>query len=651
MNSSTRIRSSLFLATVLYLLAVFPGPRQVSAKENWVSVRSKNFVLIGNASENEIRQVGLRLEQFREVFSRLFARVNFKSPVPTTVIVFKSDSSYRPFKPMPDVSGYFQPGPDVNYITLTTESRGTEQNTFNVIFHEYTHLLVNATSGNVPNWFNEGLAEYYSTFSITDDQKVVLGRPIANHVYLLRERKMLPLRTLFQVDHNSPDYNEHDKRSIFYAESWALMHYIILGKDGQRVTQVGKFLELMTANVPMEQAFREAFSMSFEQMEKELREYIRNDRYPIMSGHFEQKIGFDTEMQAVPISEAEAQAYLGDLLLHSHGAGAEVYLKKALELDPNLAMAHASLGMLRVREGKSAEARQSLERAVAANSQNYLIHYYYAYALSREGSGEGEIVTGATPENLEKMREHLKQAIQLRPDFPESYSLLAFVNLVSGSNLDESVQMLKRALSTSPGRNDLVFMLAQVYMRKEDYQTARDLLQKLSENNSDAELKQRAQAMLAQVVTMEQQQTHFPDSGKDSSNRPISQNSVNSGSQPKVKGKVDPSSYLREALRKPQADETQVQGLLVRIDCDAKGITFIVQVGERMLKLTTTSFEDVDITSFSPDAGHEIDCGPRQPENNVIVAYVPASDARAITNGVAKSIEFVPEDFKLKTEN
>ena len=147
----------------------------------------------------------------------------------------------------------------------------------------------------------------------------------------------------------------------------------------------------------MEKAFQQAFEMTFEQMEKELREYIRNDRYPIMSGQFEQKIGFDKEMQSAPVTEAEAQAYLGDLLLHSHRPEAEGYLKKALELDPNLAMAHASMGMLQVREGKSAEARQSLERAVAANSQNYLIHYYYAYALSREGSDAGEIVTALRP--------------------------------------------------------------------------------------------------------------------------------------------------------------------------------------------------------------------------------------------------------------
>ncbi|HVQ36567.1 MAG TPA: tetratricopeptide repeat protein, partial [Pyrinomonadaceae bacterium] len=278
-----------------------------------------------------------------------------------------------------------------------------------------------------------------------------------------------------------------------------------------------------------------------------------------------------------------------------------------------------------------------------------LIHYYYAFALSREGRGEGEPVNSFTPESLSKMREHLMKAIEMRPDFPESYSLLAFVNLVSGTNLDESIQMLKRALVSSPGRNDLVFMLAQVYMRKEDFQIARELLQKLSANNSDAELSQRAQSMLAQLINREEELARYKNAAGSPDNRPTVQSTVNSGGQSElVVASTDPSSYLREALRKPEAGETQTQGLLRQIDCDAKGITFTVQVGGEILKLTTPSFDDVDLTSFSPDGGNEIKCGPRKPENNVIVDYVPASDARAKTNGVAKSIEFVPKDFKLK---
>src|SRR5919205_177203 len=149
-------------ATLCLLLALSQQP--VIAKDSWVSVRTKNFYLIGNGGEKDIRNVGLKLEQFREVFTRLFPNMRFNTPVPTTVVVFKSDSSYAPFKPGPNVAGYFQSGQDVNYITLTTEVRG-QQDPFTVIFHEYTHLLINNTFPRAPVWFNEGLAEYYSTFS------------------------------------------------------------------------------------------------------------------------------------------------------------------------------------------------------------------------------------------------------------------------------------------------------------------------------------------------------------------------------------------------------------------------------------------------------------------------------------------------------
>src|ERR1041384_1647502 len=152
------------LAVSLCLLVVISQHTTVSAKDTWVSVRTKNFFMLGNANEKEIRKVGLKLEQFREVFTRLFPKLKFNTPVPTTVGVFKTDSSFAPFKPGPNTAGYCQSGSDVNYIALTTEVRG-QQDPFNVIFHEYTHLLVENTFENAPVWFNEGLAEYYSTFS------------------------------------------------------------------------------------------------------------------------------------------------------------------------------------------------------------------------------------------------------------------------------------------------------------------------------------------------------------------------------------------------------------------------------------------------------------------------------------------------------
>jgi tetratricopeptide (TPR) repeat protein len=642
-----KLRLGIKIAILFCLLAVLPA--QSVAKDSWTSVRSKNFLLLGNASEKDIRTVGLRLEQFREVFSRLFTTLNVNSPIPTTVVVFKNDDSYRPFKLNQNTAGYFQPGPDVNYITLTLgKDLRSEQDPFTIIFHEYTHLLVRNTSDNVPTWFNEGLAEYYSTVNITGDQRVVLGRPIASHIYRLRDNHLLPLRTLFQVDQKSPYYNEGDKQSIFYAESWALLHYLMLGNNGQRMPQLGKFVELLSANAPVEQAFQRAFGMSFESMEKELAAYIQRDRYPVINSNLADKIGYDVAMESAPLSEAAAQAYLGDLLLHSNRAEAETYLQRALALDPDLALANASLGMLRVRQGRVGEALKSLERALQVSDQNYLIHYYYAYALSREGNRDMQLVLGFPPERAARMRQELKRAIQLRPDFPESYSLLAFVSLVTESEIDESLQLLKHALAVSPGRNDLAFMLAQIYVRKEDFATARKLIDKLLGGN-DEELRQRARGLLLQLVSVEEQlaRRRKEKEAPDARYLPDFRTDYDQQGQPVIIREVDPAAILRQSLRKPGSGERQAQGTLLRIECDQKGITFTVKINGSLLKLKTDSFSHVGLVSFTEKAGREVTCGARKPEDNVVVCYLPLQDARAKADGVARSIEFVPQDFQL----
>jgi len=642
------MKRTVVLAVIVVFLAIVPQHQLAVAKDTWTSIQSKNFFLVGNGSEKEIKQVAARLEQFREVFTHLFPRLKFTTPIPTTVVVFKSDSSFKPFKPIPNVAGYFQPGQDVNYISLTTELEG--QDPFSVIFHEYVHLLVDNTVGNMPLWFNEGLAEYYSTFKITDDQKIALGNPIGNHVFLLRENKFLPLRTLFQVDHKSPHYNERNKQSIFYAESWALMHYLIIGKTG-RAEQLGAFLDKIRANVPMEQAFQDAFQMSFEAMEKELRDYVHKDRYNVLNGHFERKLETDTDMISAPVSEAEAQAYLGDLLLHSNRKDSETYLQKALTLDPNSALANAAMGMAKLRDGKPAEALVNLERAVTANSQNYLVHYYYAYAMSHQGGSESQPISGYDPEVAAKIRQELLRAIELRPDYPESYSLLSFVSLVTGNNLDESLKLLTQAIKNSPGRNDLLFMLGQLYMKTGDYKQAQLVFQQVVKSNAKDEVRQRAESVLTQLVAFQKQREQYEQARK-SSGANLTTGARNTSRVEIVANQneetpTDPSSYLREALRKPGAGETQVQGTLLRLECDAKGITFVVQSGTQTLRLHAPNFEDIDITTYNPDVKGDLSCGVRKPEDPIVVCFKPQANKALKSDGEVISIEFVPAGFKL----
>jgi tetratricopeptide (TPR) repeat protein len=655
------MKRRVFFLPAIVLLLLVTSVSTVSAKDTWTSVRSQNFFLVGNASEKEIRQVATRLEQFRDVFTRLFNRIKFTSPVPTTVVVFKSEGSYKPFNPRND-AGYFQPGPDVNYITLTTERRSDEDDPFHVIFHEYTHLLVNNTMTNIPLWFNEGLAEYYSTFYLDDERKAFLGQVISNHVLYLRDQKLLPLKTLFTVDHSSPYYNESNKRGVFYAESWALVHYLIQGNKGQRLPQFGTFLELLARGAPVEDSFKKAFQVDYSVIEKELKDYVQGNHYTMTRATFEKKLEFDTEMQSAQLTEAEAQSYLGDLLLHVGDlGGAEKRLEQALQLNPDLAMANSSLGLVRVRQGKFAEAKSLLQKAVAANSQNYMVHFNYAFALSRVGMSEGNMVSGYSLEAADEMRAELKKAIELSPTFPESYHLLAFVNLVRNEQIDESISLVRRGMALSPGRAEFSFMLAQLYMRKQDFKGARQILEPVAQGSgADQQLRANAQSLLntmtrleAQMALFKERQSEMKDGSGSGGGQPprlSRRGDPASGTPPKEDATEEPllNTEYEIPIRKPEAGEEQVLGQLLRIDCDAKGATFTVKVGDRMLKLRTTNFNEIKFTTYTPDVTGQISCGPRNPASNVVVTFRPSKDARAKFNGEPVTLEFVPKDFELK---
>jgi Flp pilus assembly protein TadD len=651
-------RAFILPTVVLILLALSVAP--ASTKDIWTSVRSENFFLIGNASDKEIRQVATRLEQFRDVFTRLFQNIKFTSPVPTTVIVFKSQSAYKPFNPRND-AGYFQPGPDVNYITLTIEHLGEENDPFHVIFHEYVHLLVNNMMPNMPLWFNEGLAEYYSTFYLDDERKAYLGKVISNHVLYLREQKMLPLKTLFAVDYTSPYYNEGNKRGVFYAESWALVHYLIQGDKGQRLPQLNTFLNQLAAGTPVDDAFKKTFQADYSVIEKELKDYVQGNHYMMTRATFEKKLEFDTEIQSAPVTEAVAQSYLGDLLLHlGDVAGAEKRLEQALQLDPDEAMANSSLGLVKVREGKFAEAKPLFKKAIAANSQNYMVHFNYAFALSREGMDTSNMISGYAPEVVNEMRSELTKAIELSPTFPESYHLLAFINLVRNEQIDESIALLKRGMKLSPGREEFSFMLAQLYMRKQDFKLARQILEPITRSSgADKLLRANAQSLLVTMTRLEEQMARFKEQQSqmeegDAGNRsfPPSRRGepASGGTTPKENTAQEPllNTEYEIPIRKPEAGEEQALGLLLRIDCDSRGATFTIKVGERLLKLHSPDFNGIKFTTYTPDVTGEITCGPRKQANSVVATYRPAKDAHSKFNGDLVAVEFVPKDFTLK---
>jgi tetratricopeptide (TPR) repeat protein len=652
----------------LFLIVFGFSPGSVSAKDEWLRVRSKNFNLVGNATEKDIRKVATKLEQFRETFRQIFNQTNLNSSIPTNVVVFKSKSAYKPFLPKradgkadTGIAGYFQPGDDANYITISTE--GEDADTYGTIFHEYVHFIVNTNFGKseVPTWFNEGLAEYYQTFAIEEDQKAKLGLPQNQHLYLLQQTKLIPLETLFKISNYALHQNGNHSRSIFYAEAWALIHYLV---QSGKTEGLGKFLTLALKDVPSEKAFQDAFQMSYAQMEKELKKYVEQNTYKYSLVTFKNKLAFESEMQTTPMSEAESNAYLGDLLYHTNRHDdAEAYLQKAIQLKPDSSMANTSLGMVKIRQRKFDEAKKYLEKAISEDQKNHLAFFNYALLLSREDRDEFGYVRSFPPEKAAKMRELLKKAIAINPTFTESYELYAFVNMVNNENLDEANAYLRKALNIQPGSQRYALRLAEIYMRQEKFSEASAIADKIAKTADDPAIKSQAEDLTGQMkqrqeinrqngAARKQYEAAVAEAGK-SGGQPvlISRRANEKTLTPEEAAKAEEEDKIRsvnQALRKAAIGEKQVLGRIQKIDCKGKLVNYIVKTAGETFTLSSKDFESLTLMAYVADAQEaQVGCGVNIADFNAFLTYKPQADQKNTNRGELIAVDFVPKNFRL----
>jgi len=641
-----------------------------SAKDEWLQIKTKNFNLIGNASEKEIRRVGIKLEQFRETFRLLFSGSKLDAPIPTNVLVFKSDSSYRPFKPKRAdgktdnfIAGYFQPGDDVIYITLA--AGGTDADTFGTIFHEYVHFIVDTNLGksNVPAWFNEGLAEYYQTFEMEDEIKAKLGMPQGGHLSLLQQNKLLPLDSFFNTSNAALHSHGSHSRSIFYAQAWAVVHYLISNK---KTDGIDKLVKLSMKGTVDEKAFQEAFQMSYAELEKELKKYVGRASYMISVATFKEKLAVDSQMTVTRLSEAESNAYLGDLLYHTRRHDdAEPFLTNALAADPNQSMANTSLGKVKVRQRKYGEAKSFLDQDIAGDPKNHIAYYQLAYLLSRESRDELGYVSGFPAEKAARMRELLKRAIEINPTFTESYELLAIVSVVTNDKMDDGIAAMVKALQYRPGNQRYALRIAELYLRQEKVKEATDIISRVAKTANDEQVKSQAENLLQQINARNEMMRQNEESRKRYE-AAIAAGAKDGGVQPYlIKRRADgkeptPEEIKRQSedfevnainreLRKPLEAEVRTIGRLEKIGYNGGSITYFVTSDGGNFTLTSKDFQGLHLSLYVVHPGDtEIACDAKPSSMKAVLTYKPAaSKAKASTRGELVSVEFVPAHFRL----
>src|SRR5580700_6523104 len=187
------------LALTLTVVVCLCAP--AAEKSPWLEIHSTHFTVITDAGEKKGREVALRFEQMRAVFALLLSKEKLYQPLPVTILAFKNDKPYYQLAPLKngqptDVSGFFLPGEDQNFFVLNV----FEEESWRAVAHDLAHMLLNANYPPAQGWFDEGLAEYFSSVHV-DNKEVELGgdpelRPSLTADLLGNQRETQPPKSL-----------------------------------------------------------------------------------------------------------------------------------------------------------------------------------------------------------------------------------------------------------------------------------------------------------------------------------------------------------------------------------------------------------------------------------------------------------------------
>ena len=249
------------------LTAVLLGVN-VRAADKWTYAASAHFELYTTGTSGTARDALKYFEDVRD-FCSTFLKLTPTSSRPTRLIVFSNDRQFAPYRPNDTAVAYYQSGADRDYIVMKRFDALSNP----TVVHEYMHLVFRHARNEFPVWLNEGLAEFFSTME-PEKGTMVIGKIPEGRLQYLAEvgATMFPLRRLFEVGQDSPEYNARMHTGVFYSQSWLLTHMLLV-EDSYRTRQ-DKFLQLMANGARTSDALLQVYGKTPEVVERDMRNYM-----------------------------------------------------------------------------------------------------------------------------------------------------------------------------------------------------------------------------------------------------------------------------------------------------------------------------------------------------------------------------------------
>jgi len=384
----------------ILLLAIAPS---ILHAGDWIKVTSPNFVLYTTAREYEARIVLTAFEQARDFFLRT-RPTKLDTVAPVTLVSFDTEREYKPFSPKAFTPAYYVADEQSDFVVMCD----LEDLRTRAAVHEYVHSLVRHSGLNLPAWLNEGIAEVYSNMEAKDG-RILVGKMLEDRVYSLTHQNWMRTPALVAVGHNSPEYNEATRASLFYAQSWMLTHMLMLSPE--YAPKFPAFLEKISETGSSQAALAEIYGKSLAELDRATNVYFRGGTLGAAAYKGEAvKVEISKPAPAREVEIGLILARVQMLAGHPEDAAKRLtQLETTAGVAPELDEARAYVAW---KKNDREEAFRQLETAMSHGATNWKTYWDYAR------------LSGMMDADRDKRMAALRQAIERKSDFDEAHLML-----------------------------------------------------------------------------------------------------------------------------------------------------------------------------------------------------------------------------------
>jgi len=370
---------------------------------------------------------------------------------------------------------------------------------------------------------------------------------------------------------------------VFYAESWALVHYLMLDPEARQRQLMKNFIAAWDKSGNQIEAAQQAFG-DLKKFGEVIQAYSRQTMFhAALYKNGQQSAEKTYSVRNLP--PGEVLALRGDCAAHRNRLEqAQPLIEQAMQLEPSLAIGHEAMGYYLYRKEDQKGADGEMKRAMELGATSFVAPYYHGMMLLRGGLG--------TPEVLQDAAKSFERATQINPQFAPAFEGLAQAYSLAPETQKEAVNAGIQAMKLDPTTHVYAINLIHLLVNDNRDDDARKLAQNLLEKTRVPEEAETARALLEQIEGHERwvaARKKESEEAADPARRamvsaPVTTQNVAAPS-PTTARPIDTSTLMA------------VEGLIRRIDCSHKpAILVTLGGGTRPLIFHAADFGGVGVT-------------------------------------------------------